>query len=157
LSYARIDGYDVSQECLGRISPELRRQGTFTSKTRDLDRSYDIVVIANVLHHIKPEDRQDVVSEAVGMSERRGRLVVFEHNPANPLTRWAVEHCPFDENAILLSPREAMEYLKRAGLEQANRRYIVFFPRALKWLRHVEKSLGWCPMGAQYVVSGTRK
>src|ERR1039458_5015231 len=78
---ARIDGYDVSRGCLERISPELRLQGTFTSKTRDLDRSYDIVVIANVLHHIKPEDRQDAVSEAGGMSEPSGRLVVFENNP----------------------------------------------------------------------------
>lgn len=154
---ARIDGYDVSQGCLDQISPELRLQGTFSSKTRDLDRSYDIVVVANVLHHIKPEDRQDAVSEAGGMSEPSGRLVVFEHNPANPLTRWAVEHCPFDENAILLWPREAMEYFRRAGLDEVSRRYIVFFPRALKRLRSVETSLGWCPLGAQYVVSGTRK
>jgi SAM-dependent methyltransferase len=156
LPLARVDGYDVSRASLDRISSELKRQGTFTSKPSDLERSYDIVILANVLHHVRPEDRNDAISGAAAMAGRSGKLVVFEHNPANPLTRWAVEHCPFDENAILLWPRETIEYFTRAGLRQVRRRYIVFFPRALKWVRPAERFLGWCPMGAQYVVSGTQ-
>jgi ubiquinone/menaquinone biosynthesis C-methylase UbiE len=157
LPHARVDGYDVSQGSLDRINPELKLQGTFTCRPRELvERSYDVVVLANVLHHVKPQDRQDIISEAGGKLGRSGKLAVFEHNPANPLTRWAVEHCPFDENAILLPPRETMGYFTRGGFQQVCLRYIVFFPRTLKWLRPAERALGWCPIGAQYVVSGVQ-
>jgi SAM-dependent methyltransferase len=156
LPHARIDGYDVSRESLDRIDPEIKLQGTFTCRAGDLNRSYDVVVLANVLHHVEPGHRQGTISEAGNLAGRNGRLVVFEHNPINPLTRWAVERCPFDEHAILLRPRETMQYFTRAEWHHVSRRYIVFFPRALKWLRPAEAFLGWCPMGAQYVMCGAR-
>lgn len=155
LPQARIDGYDVSQLSLDRIDPALKALGTFACNTRDLGGAYDVVVLANVLHHIEPPDRQRTISEAAGLLRQNGKLVIFEHNPANPLTRCAVDRCPFDENAILLPPRETREYLVCSGLRQILLNYIVFFPRALKWLRPLEGRLGWCPLGAQYAMVGS--
>ncbi len=48
-------------------------------------------------------------------------LVVFEHNPYNPLTRRAVAACPFDDGAILLSPREVTRLLAATGLAEVGR------------------------------------
>lgn len=156
LPHARIDGYDVSQASLDHIDSTLRAQGTFTSETRDLGRDYDVVILVNVLHHVRLGARQDTVSQAAEFLGVNGRLVIFEHNPANPLTRRAVESCPFDEDAILLPPRETLRYFSRNRFRKIRLEYIVFFPRALKCLRSVEPFLGWCPLGAQYAVIGSR-
>jgi 2-polyprenyl-3-methyl-5-hydroxy-6-metoxy-1,4-benzoquinol methylase len=156
LPRARIDGYDVSRASLDHIDSTLRKQGTFTSETGDLGRDYDVVILANVLHHVRIEARQETVSRAAEFLGMNGKLVIFEHNPANPLTRRAVASCPFDEDAILLPPRETLRYFSRNEFRKIRLEYIVFFPRFLGWLRPLEPFLHWCPMGAQYVVTGSQ-
>jgi 2-polyprenyl-3-methyl-5-hydroxy-6-metoxy-1,4-benzoquinol methylase len=152
----RIDGFDVSNDSVGRVNERLLRQGTFSANLNELGRSYDVVVLSNVLHHVKPGDRRDVIREAASHLADGGKLVIFEHNPVNPLTRWAVSQCSFDEDAILLPSRETQAYFEPNELRPLWRDYIVFFPRWLRWLRHLEASLNWCPLGAQYVVVAAR-
>ena len=151
----QIDGYDVSRASLGRVPPALRAQGLFASDIADLNPPYDVVVMANVLHHVEPGNRLCAVRQAAALLGTNGKMIVFEHNPANPLTRRAVHLCPFDENAILLPAQEAKQCLARTGFESVRVSYIVFFPRGLKWLRPLEKALGWCPLGAQYAAVGS--
>jgi len=79
-----------------------------------------------------------------------GWLVIFEHNPLNPLTRFAVNTCPFDENAVLLSGRTLRRRLQAAGFGDVEIAYTAFFPRALAALRRFERALTWMPVGAQY-------
>jgi 2-polyprenyl-3-methyl-5-hydroxy-6-metoxy-1,4-benzoquinol methylase len=153
--HARVDGFDPSQESIARIDAILRAQGIFTSNSDLLSSNYDLIAIANVLHHVKPDDRQDLIDRVTLRLAPMGKLVIFEHNPANPLTRWAVAHCAFDGDAILLWPGETIKYLKRAGLTTA-RDYIVFFPRWLGSLRRFEPLLRSCPLGAQYAVIGAK-
>ncbi len=156
LPSARIDGYDVSQESLDHVDATLKTQGVFTSEPRELGRDYDLVIMANVLHHIDPSSRQDTVRKASDVLKPQGILMTVEHNPANPLTRRAVESCAFDQNAVLLSPGEARHYYSHDGFQNIRVQYIVFFPHFLRWLRALEPSLGWCFWGAQYVVTGVR-
>ena len=156
LPRARVDGYDVSRESLERMDAGLRSQGKFVTSTNELQENYDVVMMANVLHHIEPEKRQPAIAEAAGLLAPGGKLVIFEHNPANPLTRRAVAACPFDEHAILLPPRETMSYLRQCGFEEITLDYIVFFPRVLSWLRPMEGALGRCPLGAQYAAWASR-
>jgi 2-polyprenyl-3-methyl-5-hydroxy-6-metoxy-1,4-benzoquinol methylase len=148
----RVDGFDVSESSLEQIEPELRSQGIFTSSVERLGRDYGLVVMANVLHHVKPEERRAVIAEAAWHLNSGGKLVIFEHNPLNPLTRWAVSHCPFDEDAILLPSKEVRE-LCSPNLQLSSTDYIVFFPRWLAWLRPFEGLLGWCPVGAQHATT----
>jgi 2-polyprenyl-3-methyl-5-hydroxy-6-metoxy-1,4-benzoquinol methylase len=146
LSEMRIDGFDVSRNSVERVDETLRSQGTFSSNLNELGCVYDVVVLCNVLHHVKPSDRRELIREAASRLADDGKLVIFEHNPINPLTRWAVSQCSFDEDAILLSSGETQGYVQHAELRLLWRDYVVFFPR---WLR-------WCPLGAQYVVVGSR-
>ncbi len=152
---AQVDGFDVSSESVERISEELVKQGTFSSTLDRLGHAYDVVVISNVMHHVKLEDRQDLVLEAGSRLAVGGRLVIFEHNPINPLTRWAVSECPFDEDAVLLPAGETQGYIKRS-LRFLLRDYIVFFPRWLAWFRAMEPFLRRCPLGAQYALVAER-
>jgi len=115
----------------------------------------DMVVLANVLHHMAPEARLGFLrGVALPALLPGGRIVVFEHNPYNPITRRAVQLCPFDQDARLLTLSEAVRLLRRAQLRVLQRVYIVFFPRPLRCLRGLEGYLGWLPLGAQYMVVG---
>ncbi len=148
----QLDGYDVSQDSIRKVSGAFTAQGTFTSEISQLARDYRLIVIANVMHHIPPADRREVVRDLAARLQPSGMLAIFEHNPANPATRWVVERCPFDDDAILLPPRETLSYVAEAKLTPKRRDYIVFLPHFLAWMRPLESSLSWLPLGAQYAV-----
>ena len=152
----RVDGYDPSPASLEHIPAEVKGPGRFASDLADFEGGYDAVVLAGVLHHIQPEKRAGVIAGASSKLRAGGSLVVFEHNPLNPLTRRAVDACPFDEGAVLLRAPETVNLLTGTGLISVRRDYIVFFPSAFRALRPLEPALGWCPLGAQYAVTGTR-
>src|SRR5262245_33435011 len=152
----RLDGYDVSAESVRQIPSALTAAGTFTSDLASLSDRYDAVVLSNVMHHVPPEHRGLVVSWLRDRLAPAGKLFVFEHNPANPVTRLVVSRCEFDRDAILLPTAEGIARLTSAGLRLLRRDYIVFFPRALAWLRAVEPWLAWCPSGAQYALVAER-
>jgi SAM-dependent methyltransferase len=156
LPAARLDGYDLSSESIARIDPALARQGTFTSDLANLPGAYELIVVANVMHHVPPGRRRDTFLEFNRLLAPGGRLALFEHNSLNPLTRWAVNQCAFDDDAILLPAREALGYFRSADLEVERRDYIVFVPRWFAWLRPVEPCLRWLPLGAQYVIVGDK-
>jgi len=152
----QIDGFDVSKESVERVGEGLANQGTFTANPHKLGRTYDVIVLSNVLHHVKLEERQELILEAGSRLAIGGKLVIFEHNPVNPLTRWAVSQCPFDEDAVLLPSGEAQGYF-HGGLRMLWLDYIVFFPRWLAWFRAMEPILQRCPFGAQYAVVADRR
>ncbi len=148
----RVDGFDVSHDSISRIDDNLKSQGHFTSTAADLGDDYRLIVVANVMHHILPRERQQVVQELAERLVPGGILAIFEHNPTNPVTRWIVNHCPFDDDAILLPTAEASAYLCHAKLRVMHRDYIVFMPRFLALLRPLEPWLAWLPLGAQYAI-----
>lgn len=148
-----IHGFDVSAESLNQLPTGLGNRGLFTTNLGELHRDYDLVVVSNVLHHIPPDRRQATIADLATRLSHSGRLLVIEHNPLNPLTRWVVSHCPFDDDAILLRPREVKGYCSSAGLHNFRNEYIVFFPKMLARLRRFERQLAWCPAGAQYALT----
>jgi SAM-dependent methyltransferase len=154
-SFTDVAGYDPS----GASLAEARRRApsaTFYDDPGAIPRGgFGLVVLANVLHHVPPPERPALLSRLVGhLQPGTGRLVVFEHNPYNPLTRRAVATCEFDDDAILLGPVEVTRLLAWSGLADVRRRFIVFFPRALAALRGLEPHLGWLPAGAQVMAVG---
>ena len=148
-----LHGYDVSPESLVKIDSALLQNGRFTAELTSLDSDYDAIVMASVLHHVPVNQRTDIMIELANRLADDGKLFVFEHNPLNPVTRWVVRQCPFDHDAILLKPGEVIKRLHDAGLRYHQCDYIVFFPKFLSSCRPLERFLGWCPLGAQYVIT----
>jgi hypothetical protein len=62
-----------------------------------------------VLHHVPPADREALLARVATKLAPGGKLVVFEHNPWNPLTRKVVAECAFDADAVLLPPTEILK------------------------------------------------
>ena len=113
-------------------------------------------MLSGVLHHVPPHERKSVMSTVLQKLAPGGKVVIFEHNPWNPVTRRAVAECEFDDDAILLWPGELRGLLRGVGYADVRLEYIVFFPRPLALLRPLEPRLSWLFMGAQTMTIGTR-
>lgn len=116
--------------------------------------SFDATFTICVLHHVEPAERPGLVREMRRVTRPGGLVAIYEHNPFNPLTRVAVARCEFDEGVVLLGRGEARRLLADAGAPPVETRYIAFFPWQPSVFRTVERSLGWLPLGGQYVVVG---
>ncbi len=119
------------------------------------DASIDCVFIACVFHHIPAEHHVRLLRELRRVLRPDGMLVLFEHNPLNPLTRLAVARCEFDRDAVLIGAGEMHRRLKAGGFARTERRFCLFFPPVLAVLRPLERFLGWLPLGAQYHLVGS--
>jgi 2-polyprenyl-3-methyl-5-hydroxy-6-metoxy-1,4-benzoquinol methylase len=155
-SYADVHAYDPSQKSL-EVARRRAPRATFHESADDLPNGrFEAVIVAGVLHHVPPRERPALLTQLRDKLAPRGKLVVFEHNPLNPLTRRAVSACAFDDDAILLWPWEAKRLVANSGFSDTRLDYIVFFPRALAALRPLEPKLAWMCLGAQVMVVGAR-
>ena len=121
------------------------------------DASVDLVIISAVLHHVPPHERPAVYAELHRLLRPGGTLVVFEHNPLNPVTRYVVAHTPIDANAILLRAREVCGAVTAQLFADVRTSYLMFAPPRLTALSALEHHLGWLPLGAQYAVTAIRR
>jgi ubiquinone/menaquinone biosynthesis C-methylase UbiE len=140
---------EVAREHFGNIAELLAFDGEHIPGD---DGIFGLALAACVFHHIDHSEHVAKLAELRRVLAPRGWLMVYEHNPWNPLTRKAVRECPFDENAQLVTAATLKERARAAGFSSVTVRYRVFFPAALAWLRPLERFLGWVPLGAQYCV-----
>ncbi len=155
---AEIYGCDTSEKSIERTAKENPSVHVFllgNDRSRHHEK-FDLIVVANVLHHIPPEDRENTMSLLSEWLERDGNLFIFEHNPYNPVTRHLVNTCPFDEDAVLLNLGEVKSLLLKYGLRIISQSYILFFPSFLKRLRFLEKYLVHLPLGGQFFVHASK-
>lgn len=115
--------------------------------------SFDLVFTICVLHHVPRPDWTAFAGELRRVARPGGLVVVFEHNPLNPLTRVSVNRCPFDENVELLRAGMTTGVLREAGLTPAEQRYIFFLPLRRIAESRIERALRRVPFGAQYFVA----
>ncbi len=154
---AELSGCDISEECLRVAANRHPNVDLFVSgREGDTDRKpFDLVFVANVFHHIVPAERGPVLEGLRRRMADGGSLVVFEHNPYNPVTRHLVSTCPFDRDAVLLAPRELRTLVAGVGLMVRSLQYILFFPAFLRRLRFLEKPMRFLPLGGQYCIHAT--
>ena len=104
---------------------------------------FDVAYVARVFHHINVDHHVPVLGELRRVLARHGTQFIFEHNPLNPVTTYASNHCPLDADATMSRARTLRRartkrrfYAKFRGLRN-------FFPGLLRARR---------PLGAQYRV-----
>jgi SAM-dependent methyltransferase len=156
----QLEGADPSEamiEQARRANPHVRYHVASGEGLPLEDGAVDLTLAVAVLHHVEPAARPELLAELARVTRRGGLCVAFEHNPLNPLTRLAVARCEFDDDAVLLGPREAERTMGAAGLRPVERRYVLFFPWRVRALQRVETVLGRAvPFGAQYYVAASR-
>jgi SAM-dependent methyltransferase len=152
---AALTALDVSQRSL-EIA-ESRNPGMATFVLHDGSQNFplphgmfDLIFTACVFHHIPPAEHVGLFSQLRQLLKPNGVMVAFEHNPINPVTRYIVATCPFDENAILISARSLADRQRQAGFSGVRVAYTGFFPGSLRALRPLEPFMTALPIGAQY-------
>ena len=157
---ARVTGVDPSQRSLDIAAARFPglAQGKVMAGERipARDDGFDAAFSACVFHHIDHAEHVRWLAELRRVVRPGGTLTIFEHNPYNPLTVRAVNTCPFDVNAKLISARIFAGRYRAAGWTRLKLRYHVFFPRALAFLRAAEPGLAWLPLGGQYSLTATK-
>lgn len=148
-----IYGYDISQKSLdlARKNTCNRKNIFFIDKLYD-GRLYDFIIVSNVFHHIQPRERMKILLELKTLLKPDGQIVVFEHNPMNPVTRYVVSRCAFDVDAHLIWRCNFIKTAKSCNLKVVNKMYILFFPWLLEIFRFLERFLHKLPLGAQYML-----
>jgi len=150
-----VHAYDPSARSLARAR-ERAPGAQFHDDAKTLPKGhFATIVLSGVLHHVQPGARPELLRTVRGLLRPGGKIVVFEHNRLNPVTRRAVAACAFDEDAILLWPWEARGVLRSAGFADVMTDYIVFFPRVLAFLRPLEPKLRRVILGAQQMLIAT--
>jgi 2-polyprenyl-3-methyl-5-hydroxy-6-metoxy-1,4-benzoquinol methylase len=156
-SFDEVHGFDPSKKSVDVARTRAEKATFFDDKNTLPKDTYGAIVLANVLHHVPPPARKALVADLVPLLAKGGKVVIFEHNPLNPVTVKAVKDCPFDEDAVLLYPWEVTTLLDGAGLVARKLDYIVFFPRPLAKLRPLEPHLRGLPLGAQVCAWAERR
>jgi SAM-dependent methyltransferase len=158
-----VHGFDLSENSLERAARrcdealvDRKAKVVFFSDPGRLEGDHTLILLANVLHHVPPPERDKLLRGVARLLAPGGRLLVWEHNPLNPLTRRVVASLPFDDDAILLPLGETSSRLRGVGLSLERRDYVFFFPRFLKGLRFLEPWMRRLPLGAQYAVLAKR-
>jgi SAM-dependent methyltransferase len=150
-----IWGCDPSKESLSVAQRDNPTCSFFSVKEIPLER-FDLILVSCVFHHVPPISRDKILSVIKLLMSPGAELFVFEHNPYNPLTRHAVNTCPFDKDAELITSSDMKKLVFRSGLTLLSSRYTLFFPAALKSLRILEPLLRWMPLGGQYMIHARR-
>jgi SAM-dependent methyltransferase len=151
-----LHGYDPSKESLVEARTRAPRAELHSDVTELPREHFATAVLSGVLHHVPPRERPSVLQTVWRSLRPGGHIVVFEHNPLNPVTRRAVAACPFDDDAILLWPWQAKKLLKRTSFEDVALDYIVFFPKPLAFLRALEPRMKRLALGAQQMLVGRK-
>jgi SAM-dependent methyltransferase len=157
---SKISGCDISGKSIQLASKENSDVNFFIIDDESLNErneEFDLIFVSCVFHHITPELRSDSITKIKNLLKRGGSLYIFEHNPLNPVTRKIVKDCPWDKDAVLLNTNETIELMNKAGFEISEKKFTLFFPAQLGFLRPLEKFLGYVPLGGQYFVKGIKK
>ncbi len=151
---AKITGLDVSSKSIRIAAQRFPGVADLVSYDGDQiplpEQSFDLIFSSCVFHHIDADQHIAIFERLRRLLSPAGRLVVFEHNPINPVTRYIVATCPFDENAVLIPAGEFRRRQRQAGFSRVGVTFTGFFPAALAALRPLEPWLGHIPLGAQY-------
>jgi len=155
-----VVGVDLAISML-RVAKNRRRDCEFLRASCNnlpfRDGAFTMVLVVNVLHHLKLSDRQALFSEVSKTVAFGGHVVVFEHNPKNPFTRIVVRGCQIDRGAVLLNTKEVTSLANANKIDKVDIEYLTFFPAVLSFLDCLERRMQRLPLGGEFMFLGRKE
>lgn len=153
----RVFGSDIS---LPMLKDAVHRGPVTVQEPYDLpfaDDTFDAAYAFCIYHHIPDADHVRHLSELRRVVKPGGEVMVFEHNPYNPVTARIFARAPIDRGCHMIRPRTMRETFQSARFARVEQGYLLFVPESLHAIfGFVEPALGWLPLGGQYFVSGRK-
>jgi ubiquinone/menaquinone biosynthesis C-methylase UbiE len=155
-----IVGVDLAVSML-RVAKDRYRDCEFLrascNKLPFRDSAFTMVLVVNVLHHLKLSNRQALFSEVSKTLAPGGYVVVFEHNPKNPFTRIVVRACQIDRYVVLLNTKEVTSLANASKIDKIEIKYLTFFPAVLSFLDSLERRMQCLPLGGEFMFLGRKE
>jgi SAM-dependent methyltransferase len=155
--FRSLTGTDVSPgvlETAARENPDVRYELAERDRLPFDNGSFDLAFAVCVVQVIAPGERPRFVAELARVTRPGGLVVVFEHNPLNPLTRLVVRRCEFGDDARMLRMSEAEQLFDENGLTTVDHGFLLLFPSRRRRLLAVERALRGLPLGGQFYLAG---
>jgi SAM-dependent methyltransferase len=155
-------GVDISEKSIIQAIKNKKENSIFSvfnGEKLPFDNDFfDVIIAANVFHHIDFKLHEKIFSEIFRVLKPKGQFYLFEHNPFNPITRYIVKTCAFDTDAKLLYPGYSKLTLKKQNYQSIDTNFILFFPRNkfFNFVIPMEKLAKKIPLGAQYYILCTK-
>ena len=140
--------YDDSEKSLEYVKAKYPKVNCVSRL--DINEEFDLIFVSNVIHHVKSSERNSLFKKIHDLLAVDGHLLIYEHNPYNPITLKLVANCAFDADAELIKKKDLIKLCNFNNLKLKKSGYIHFFPSKLKFLFSFEKYLKWFFLGAQY-------
>lgn len=151
---AQVTALDVSERSLDIARGRFGDKATYVQYEGDdiplPEGGFDLIFSSCVFHHIDAAEHVAIFGRLHKLLAADGTMIIFEHNPLNPVSRYIVATCPFDENAVLIRSSRFADVQRKAGFGKVRVSFTGFFPGSLRKLRPLEPLLAGIPMGAQY-------
>jgi SAM-dependent methyltransferase len=155
--FRSLTGTDVSPgvlETAARDNPSVTYELAERGRLPFDDGAFDLVFALCVVQVVASAERPRFVAELSRVTRPDGLVVVFEHNPYNPLTRLVVRRCEFGEDAQMIGMNEAQRLLRENGVTPVDRGFVLLFPSRRGHVLAVERAVSRLPLGAQYYLAG---
>jgi SAM-dependent methyltransferase len=147
-NYSKFYAYDESLKSLEYV--KIKYPDVNCMHSLDTIEKFDLIFVSNVIHHVKRGERNDFFKKIYSLLDDNGRLLIYEHNPYNPITLKVVANCEFDIDAELINKKNLIKLCNENDFKLQKSGYIHFFPSKLKFFFNLEKYLKWFFLGAQY-------
>jgi len=147
-NYSKFYAYDESLKSLEHV--KIKYPDVNCIHSLDTIEKFDLIFVSNVIHHVKSSERNDFFKKIYSLLDDNGRLLIYEHNPYNPITLKVVANCEFDIDAELINKKNLIKLCNENDFKLQKSGYIHFFPSKLKFFFNLEKYLKWFFLGAQY-------
>src|SRR5262245_41485383 len=153
----RVFGSDVSQPMLRAA---VKRGPVTVQEPLRLpfaDGTFDAVFAFCIYHHIDDADHVAHLRELRRVVAPGGEVMVFEHNPYNPITARIFARAPIDRGCHMIRPAALRSTFHAAGFDTVSQGYLLFVPERLEPVfGFLERALAWLPLGGQYFVAGRK-
>lgn len=87
--------------------------------------TFDAVIIVNILHHVPDTLHVKVLKESYRVLKNEGCLLIFEHNPHNPLVYLRFNYLSkIDKGCKMITPKNLSKNCRMAGFRNNVTKYI---------------------------------
>jgi SAM-dependent methyltransferase len=154
----RVTGVDVAPgvlEVARETNPWARYELYDGTRLPFDDESFGLAFAICVVQVVPKGRRAALITELTRVVRRDGLVVVFEHNPLNPLTQLVARRCTFGNNVEMLRIGTLRRLFEHSGLAVRDAGFMLVFPKRSSRLLALERHLCRVPLGAQYYVAGS--
>ena len=95
------------------------------------NKKYDLIFSSGVFHHIPHQEHGSIIQYLSNLLNPNGKIVIWEHNPINPVTQKIFKECVFDKDAVMIQSKELKRHLTEASFIKVQIIYTMFFPKVL--------------------------